>query len=955
MSLLRLKKTSYYTFIFLICSLLAQAQKTEQVSLSLDGTWAFKTDPTDVGEQENWFKHDFAANGWETMNTPSNWDTQNEYANYVGKAWYRKTISIPAAWKDKTIFLNFEGVYFDSKVWVNGQLIGTNNNGFLPFEFDVSKLIHTNSINTIVVGTSNVFRLGAVWNWGGIRRPVKLVAGNAVRILQQHITPTVNLSKNTAAVGVKVFLQNSADKEQTVQGKVILQSPNLYHKEISFSVIIPANSKKEVNLNATLKKEQVHLWHFDDPYLYDCSVSLFNGEVLLQEQHKRFGIRKIEVDNKNYMFKLNGESVRLMGFNLVADDRTTGNTLPLWRVKEDVDMMKEIGCNMTRITHLPLTEEMYDYLDEKGMLIFPEVSLWGNSQNVDPDQSMSKEWLEKMIYNNYSHPSIIGWSVGNEIGENPKVMSYVESAIKLSKSIDSNHLAVMVSHTADRSIDPIQYSALGLINKYGENLAPVTEKIHQLHPEKLLFYTEYGIGQLSEDLDANFDAKAVLDSIRHKPYLMGASLWTFNDYRSSFNGTKEFSENRPWGIVDVFRQKKKAWYSIRKEYAPIQAIQIENIKNNAVGKSSAEIILTPRTKFDLPAYTMNNYRLVWNVKNDMGEVTNAGFENLTQIEPGDKVLKKVIHWNKAENISSLQIELVSGLDYSLCDTILFFNKPKTPEVIQITGARTRLNSAPGNTGTIRLVFNKDQTATAYKARYGKETLTNETPLTINHYIDIKGLEAGSTYKVTLSAVNSTGESEPTKIHEIPINYALAAPVIRYMEPAHKGLFIGYSTLPDDYIFQVQHTTKAGDYENAKTIQSTNKGVLFVPDLVNGQKYYYRIKSLKENLFPSLWSEERMVIPDGGQLAAVPKLNFIIQKGDEAHILFEPVKKAIGYVLQYKQLAAKNWESINITAAQIRHFHVSGLSKGKKYDFKLSAKNENGQSSFTTVRQSQLQE
>lgn len=942
-----MKRIIYCVLTFLAVSLFAQAQQTGEESLSLNGEWAFKTDPNNIGEQNNWYKPEFSVSGWDSMNVPTNWDTRNEYSHYVGKGWYRKTISIPQNWKEKAIYLNFEGVYHDSKIWLNGKLLGTNNSGFLPFEFEVSNLLNYNGNNTVVVCTDNSFLLGAVWNWGGIRRPVKLVANNHVRIVQQHITPTVHVAKGTADIAVKVFLQNTGDQEQSVQGKVVLSKGNLYNKTLMFSATIPANSHKEVILKAVVHKKEVHLWHFDDPFLYDCTSSIKTGNKPLHQLHNRFGLRKIEVDNENYTFKLNGEPVRLMGFNLVPEDRTTGNTLPLWRIKEDVDMMKALGCNMTRLSHLPLPGEMYDYLDERGILIFPEVPLWGADEKVDPDHPVPKEWLNRLIYNNYNHPSIIGWSVGNEIGHNPLVMGYVESAIKLARSLDSARLAVIVSHTAGgRSPDPIQYSDLGLINKYGKNLGPVTERIHKLHPDKLLFYSEYGVGQLSEDLDADFDAKAVLDSIRFKPYLMGASLWTFNDYRSSYYRTKEFSENRPWGVVDVFRQKKKAWHSIRKEHAPIESLKIEKMEIVADGKSSATIVLTPRTILDLPAYTINNYRLVWNLKDTRGEVKQAGFGMLPVIKPGDKNSIQSINWKQPENALSLQIELVSPLNYAVYDTTIFFKKPQTPRIIYDIGIRTLLNDFSAKSGAIRVVFEKNISATAYKIRYGKESLTEETPATVNHYMDIPALDFGQVYQFALVAVNPAGESETTEIRKVSVGYSPAPPIIRYTEPADKGFFIGYATEEDDYAFQVQYTTNLGDYSNARTIQTTNKGVLFVPNLHNGQTYYYRLKRIKQNFYASMWSEEITVTPDGGQLPAIPKTNGVIQKGTAAIILFAPVKKATGYKVQYKTTAATNWQTITIHAAQINQYYISGLQKNKKHDFRIASINSSGQSGFS---------
>ncbi len=909
------------------------AQNSGTENISINGTWSFKIDPDNTGEKGGWFETEFPSAGWDLMQVPSNWDLQNAYAHYSGKAWYRKVVSIPEKWTGKSLFLNFEGVYYNSKIWFNGQLLGANDNGFLPFRFDVSKLVKQGADNVIVVCADNTFRLGAVWNWGGIRRPVSLNAYEKVQIIQQHITPVVDLKSGTAKVSVKVFLENTSENEQAVAGEVALKRAGLLNRFLQFKALVPAHGKKEVEVIAVLKKSEVHLWHFDDPFLYDSKVSIEGNGRMYHEKTNRFGLRKIEVDNVNYLFKLNGEPVRLMGFNLVPDDRTTGNTLPLWRIKEDVDMMKEAGCNMTRLSHFPLPEEMYDYLDERGILIFPEVSLWGNTTMVDPADPKPREWLRQLIFNNYNHPSIIGWGVGNEIGENPMVMDYVSSAIKHARELDKSRLAVMVSHTASRTPDPIQYSELGLINNYGKNLSPVVKWTHKLHPDKLLFYSEYGVGQLNEDLNADFDARTVIDSLRFKPYLMGASLWTFNDYRSSFSGTKEASENRPWGIVDVFRQKKKAWFSIRKEYQPIKLSATLRAGVEKSDEQSLDVMLIPRDKLDLPAFTVRNYKLIWSLKDVKKDVLDAGMEPLEEMRPGGKNISKYVSWKKNPNAFSMELKVISPLNYSVVDTTIYFRKPERPRIIYVSGTRTQLNEAPAKKGMIRVVFEKEHTATGYKVRYGKEELSEESPVTANHYVEIYGLEPGTTYQVALIAVNAAGESIASEIQKIKVEYALAAPIVRYTERINNNVFIGYSTQGDDYQFEVNYRTEAGGYDEVNTLRSTNKGVLMLPELDKEAKYYYRIRSLKQNLYPSLWSEEVSVTPEGKAGAGL-EIQKVLRSGTGALILFEPKKKAVGYQLFYKLAKSFTWASEHINAAQIKSYYLSNLKKGADYDFKM---------------------
>ncbi len=918
---------------------------TQSDTQYIHGDWKFRTDPNGTGETKGWFSNTLNDSDWDRMKVPGNWDLRNEYANYVGKAWYRRTIPASPNWQNKTIRLHFDGVNFKSKIWVNGKLVGTNDNGYLPFEFDVTKFLNVGDSNTIVVSCNNTFRLGAVWNWGGIRRPVKLLASTNAYIRSQFITPSVDLDKKTATVSVRVLCHNSGSAAQSISGEVTLSADNGFKRVLPFTVEVPAGKTNEAIVRTSLKKEEVHLWNCDDPYLYRSEVRIKNSLGNKGVLTNRFGLRKIEIDNKNYVFKLNGEAMRVMGFNLVADDRTTGSTLPAWRIKQDVDMMKSLGANLARLTHLPMPGEMFDYLDEKGIMVFPEIPLWGFDQLVDKNNPAPKKWLQILVDNYYNHASVIGWCVGNEIGDSPGVMEYVDDAIQFVKSIDTTRPGVMVSHTAQRPRDPIQYSDFGLVNGYGIGIGARADRIHQLHPQKTLFYSEFGYGQLEEDLDGDVDAKGMMDSIRFKPYLIGGALWTFNDYRSSYVGTKEFSQNRPWGIVDVFRRKKRAWFGFRREYAPIRGVEMVKFETNTGYAATLNIL--PRKLLDLPAYPLKNYLLIWQGVNDSNQVVDGGLTKLPVIMPGGADLKQAIGLKSVQGISSLRIELVSPGNYSVFDTTIHFKAPEPPAIASAMGVRTRQNDTSANSGAIRILIDRKDEVTLYKARYGANNLSQETPATLNSHIDIPKLPFNTTYQVALVAVNAFGESKPGAIKTVTVDPGYAPPLVYYTEAADKGFFVGYHTEADDYVFRIRYSLKKGDSADAKTIQTNAKGVLFVPGLENGKEYFFRMSRIKDNNYATGWTEEFSVTPDGGVVAPKPVVQGVIRSGTEAVIVFEPVKKAVSYTLEYRSKGAGDWRKININTGELRHIRVAGL-QNKIYDFRLAASNEYGQSAFTEV-------
>ena len=138
----------------------------------LNGTWDFKIDPYSQGEKEGWQSENLNTASWDKMNVPGNWDLVNEYSEYAGDAWYSRTFPIDKSAENQQIRLVFQSVYNDAKVWINGNFVGENHFGYLPFHFDISKYLKIGQENRITVLANNVFKKGAFWNWGGIRRPV---------------------------------------------------------------------------------------------------------------------------------------------------------------------------------------------------------------------------------------------------------------------------------------------------------------------------------------------------------------------------------------------------------------------------------------------------------------------------------------------------------------------------------------------------------------------------------------------------------------------------------------------------------------------------------------------------------------------------------------------------------------------------------------------------------------
>ncbi|PIX12753.1 MAG: hypothetical protein COZ74_09875, partial [Flavobacteriaceae bacterium CG_4_8_14_3_um_filter_31_8] len=192
----------------------------------LNGSWNFKIDPYSQGEKSGWQNENLDTASWDKMKVPGNWDLVNEYAEYAGDAWYSRTFKVDKSVENQQIRLIFQSVYNDAKVWINGNFVGENHFGYLPFHFNISNYIKFGEENRITVLANNVFRKGAFWSWGGIRRPVWLEITPTTRIEFQHIDAVPDLKKGTANVTLKIVTSNVSNEPKKIRFNINITREN---------------------------------------------------------------------------------------------------------------------------------------------------------------------------------------------------------------------------------------------------------------------------------------------------------------------------------------------------------------------------------------------------------------------------------------------------------------------------------------------------------------------------------------------------------------------------------------------------------------------------------------------------------------------------------------------------------------------------------------------------------
>jgi hypothetical protein len=610
-----------------------------EVNQSLDGVWRFTTNVSNPPES------------WVDMTVPGNWDSTPEFSTYVGVGWYRRTFTPDPALQGKSVRLHFGAVYHEAEVFLNGASIGTHIGGYTPFEFDVTGLLNFGQPNEITVSADNTYKRGAWWPWGGISRSVQLTGNNPVRLVFQHIHGDPDLAAGTAAVFVKYRLQNTGATPADVIISSRLASWN--QELVNATHTVNAGETKDVTEQFNLPAEQVRLWHFDHPEFYHLQTTLtVSGEV----QHAvsdRFGIRKIEISATE--FRLNGEPVRLVGFNRIADDAGRyGNTEPEVLVNGDVDLMKRAGANMQRIMCVPQATTLLNRMDEKGIMIVVGIPVWGDDpQTTVVDNPLTKQWLREMIERDYNHPCIIGWEVANEsyqyLGYHENMMDYVRQQLDPHRIVTFTSWNSYRTDIAGTENQPVEQADLPMINMYRtftEKLATQTAR----WPDKPFFLSECGIRQLVGGVNADFDPTFVpgWESFARGqfPNLMGASLWSFNDYRSNYPGTPP-TGFRSWGVVDQHRNLKPAYHTIRKLHSPVEILKVNGVTATVKTRPPGHI----------PSYTLMGYKLVW----EKGELT--GEVPLPTLSPGDPA------WTGDLPVSGAIVKLVTPLGYDIDDNI----------------------------------------------------------------------------------------------------------------------------------------------------------------------------------------------------------------------------------------------------------------------------------------------
>ncbi len=523
-----------------------QPDESKAEYINLNGTWKFKyVAGTSYGPGSSEFQRkDYDDSGWGDIRVPLSWEMANYgkpvYTNvgypfsnnppnanegvttygvedHNATGFYRRTITIPETWKDKRVFVHFDGVYSAAVVWVNGKYVGYSQSSNTDAEFDITGFVTTgdNQLSVRVYRWCDGSYLEGqdMWHLSGIHRDVYLVATPKVFVSDHYITSSLNSEATSGSMSVKLTVDNRNNVSTTKtllvslldrDGKQIATGTQTYRGT--------AKAEKTVTLNSL---SNLHPWSAEDPYLYTVVVSQKdeNGAEEMAFSTK-YGFRNITKSGN--LIYINNKRVYFKGVNTQDTHPEYGRAIDMETMMKDLTMMKKANVNTVRTSHYPRQPKMYAMMDALGFYVMDEADV---ECHYNQNLSSNSSWItamddrtKRMVLRDRNHPSVIFWSLGNECGDG----SNFSTTYNTCKSLDSR----LVHY--EGAGNGANYSDLGsnmypTVSSVGGNRSGLNGKPY--------FICEYAhaMGQAVGNL------KEYWDQIEGSNGIIGACIWDWVD------------------------------------------------------------------------------------------------------------------------------------------------------------------------------------------------------------------------------------------------------------------------------------------------------------------------------------------------------------------------------------------------------------------------------------------
>jgi len=669
--------------------------------VSLDFDWQFY-----LGDEQKAKQASFSDSQWRTLNLPHDWSIEGEYNKNnpsgiaggflpTGIGWYRKHLSWNPDWEDNLIQLEFDGVYMNSDVWVNGHHVGKRPYGYISFSYDITPYLNKGD-NVISVRVDNSQAPSGRWYTGsGIYRHVWLTKLNKQHVPYHGIfVRSDNVSQEHADLAITTEIQNTENKEESVDviAELIDSAGQVVARDKSETILAP---NKLQLLEQSISVNKPKLWDVEQPNLYTLRTSIIKQGEIIDTVDTVTGIRSIEFTAQKG-FLLNNQPVELQGISMHHDAGPVGAAVPEDVLKHRLEMLKEMGVNAIRTTHNPFAPEFYRMADEMGFLLMNEAfDGWGNAKAEFDYGLYFDDWWQKdltdFMRRDRNHPSVIMWSIGNEVphytSEQQKTL--VDFAKKLDKTrpitqgrgYAGGHLtiagfnghgefkgAIEEFHKENPDVPLIGTEMTHTIHTRGvyrsktayrvrDFPAPweTCEKCDPKRKWQQIKHKVYDIPDLTEEevfpgingaYGSSYDNSVVRMPIRDEiklardnPYLLGTFRWTAFDYLGESFGWPARTAN--FGVIDLAGFPKGPYYLYQSQWSKKPMVHLDPHWTHP-GKEGVEIPVVVYTNQESAELFLNgkslgeksiedDMQLVWLVPYQAGTIKVVAKSNGSEI------------------------------------------------------------------------------------------------------------------------------------------------------------------------------------------------------------------------------------------------------------------------------------------------------------------------------------
>ena len=437
---------------------------------------------------------------WRMLNVPHDWAIEGDFSASApsgnsggalpgGVGWYRKSFEVAAADKGKLFYIDFDGVYMNAKVWINGQLLGQRPYGYSSFRFDLTPHLKFGARNVVAVRVDNSDQPNSRWYSGcGIYRHVWLVKTEKIHV--------AHWGTHVVAEGNKVSVSVSIDNNTTSQQTVVVRN-----KIISPAGVQVASASKKLSLNPSaksisslsqLKVSRPQIWSCETPFIYKVVTTIEQNGKVVDTYETPTGFRTFKFDAEKG-FSLNGKSMKINGVCQHHDLGCLGAAVNEDALYRQLRILKEMGTNAVRCSHNPPAPELLAMCDTMGLIVMDEsFDMWRRRKTKNDYARFFDQWAERdltdLVLRDRNHPSILMWSIGNEVLEQwSSADADTLSAEQANLILNAGHDASTLSHGTEMSVNSLLCKNLCEIIRRLDNTRPITAGCNEPDPKNHLF------------------------------------------------------------------------------------------------------------------------------------------------------------------------------------------------------------------------------------------------------------------------------------------------------------------------------------------------------------------------------------------------------------------------------------------------------------------------------------